>query len=70
MTAAIDNLPAARAMNVADRRKPDRGRERKMARGQRNPLKRLKTDKRIQGNPSVFLCFSFVRAWLGFAGFG
>jgi hypothetical protein len=59
MTAAIDNMPAARAMNVADRRNLDGGRERKMAWGsQRNSLKRLKTDKRIQGNPSFFLWFS------------
>jgi len=31
--------------------------------GQRKSLKRLKTDKRIQGNPSFFLWFSLD--WLG-----
>jgi len=34
--------------------------------GQRNPLKRLKMDKGIQGNPSLFLRFLL----LGLAAFG
>jgi hypothetical protein len=42
-------------------------------RGRRNLLKRLKTAKRIQGNPSFFLCFplpALGRASLDFEEFG
>jgi hypothetical protein len=41
--------------------------------GHDNPLKRLISAKRIQGNPSFFLCFSLPergRAWLDFEQFG
>src|ERR1700685_1978693 len=42
-------------------------------RGQRNPLKRLISDKEIQGNPSLFLCWILLgvgRALLDLAKFG
>jgi hypothetical protein len=39
-------------------------------RGQRNPLKRFKTAKRIQGKSKLFSLIFFARALPGFAGFG
>ena len=44
-----------------------------MTGGQRNPLKRLVSDKRIQGKPSRFLgkiWLGSASAWLGFEKFG
>jgi len=38
--------------------------------GQRNPLKRLKTDKRIQGNPSFFPLIFLARIWIRLEKFG
>jgi hypothetical protein len=38
--------------------------------GPRNPLKRLVSAKRIQGNQSFFSLIFLGWAWLGFAGFG
>jgi hypothetical protein len=37
--------------------------------GQRKPLKRLDSDKGIQGNPSLFSLILFARDWPGLAGF-
>jgi hypothetical protein len=37
--------------------------------GRDNPLKRLISAKKIQGNPSLFSLILFAWAWPGFAGF-
>src|SRR5208283_889688 len=48
-----------------------RGQKRKYGLGgRRNPLKRLVSDKRIQGNPSLFPLIFLARAWPDFARFG
>jgi hypothetical protein len=57
-----------------NRRRPERGKttEKRIfcLKGQRNRLKKLDPEKRIQGNPSLFASISFAVPWPGLAGLG